>query len=44
MATMFVKTFGKQLSGKNYRVNEKLHVGTFRTDMLVAVKKDGTKS
>ena len=31
-----IKTFGKQLSGKNYRVNEKL--GTLRTD-AVAVKK-----
>ena len=32
IATMFTKTFGKQLSGKNYHVNEKL--GTLRTDML----------
>ena len=35
MATMFVKTFGKQLSGKNYCVNEKL--GT----CAIAVKIDG---
>ena len=31
MAAMFMKTFGKQLSGKNYHVNEKLE--TLRTDM-----------
>ena len=29
MATMFVMTFGKLLSGKNYRVSEKL--GTLKT-------------
>ena len=35
VATVFMKTFGNQLSGKNYHVNEKLG-----TD--VAMIKDGT--
>ena len=40
MATMFVMTFGKQLSGKNYCVSEKL--GTLKTaDGAIAVKIDG---